>query len=160
MDYKYIKQLSDRYWKGETTLEEENILKTFFSQKDVPAELMKYRDLFIYEQAEAHTDVLGDDFDEKLMSMIDEPAPVKARTITMTHRLMPLFKAAAVVAILLTLGNAAQVPFGQKTDYSNVSPFPKTHDGVSVAMTDSAVIDSLQQSSMAPTDAPAATILK
>jgi hypothetical protein len=39
MDYKYIKQLSDRYWKGETTLEEENILKTFFSQKDVPAEL-------------------------------------------------------------------------------------------------------------------------
>jgi hypothetical protein len=53
MDYKYIKQLSDRYWKGETTLEEENILKTFFSQKDVPAELMKYRDLFIYEQAEA-----------------------------------------------------------------------------------------------------------
>jgi hypothetical protein len=28
-----------------------------------------------------------------------------------TERLMPLFKAAAVVAIILTLGNAAQVPF-------------------------------------------------
>ena len=26
MDYKYINQLLDRYWKGETSLEEEQIL--------------------------------------------------------------------------------------------------------------------------------------
>jgi hypothetical protein len=40
--------------------------------------------------------------------MIAEAEPVKARTISLTQRLMPLFKAAAVVAIVLTLVNAAQ----------------------------------------------------
>ena len=47
MDYKYITQLLDRYWKCETTLEEEEILKAFFCQKDVPADLCKYKDLFV-----------------------------------------------------------------------------------------------------------------
>jgi hypothetical protein len=35
----------------------------------------------------------------------------KAKTVTLTSRLMPLFKAAAIVAIVLTLGNAAQAPW-------------------------------------------------
>ena len=38
MDYKYIKQLLERYWKCETSLEEEEILRTFFSQKDIPVQ--------------------------------------------------------------------------------------------------------------------------
>ena len=33
MDYKYINQLLNKYWEGATTLEEENILRSFFSQK-------------------------------------------------------------------------------------------------------------------------------
>ena len=107
MDYKYIKQLLDRYWKCETSLAEEDILRTFFSQSTVPSELLRYRELFTYGQLNKETDVLSDDFDERVLSVIDEPAPVKARTITMTHRLKPFFKAAAVVAIFLTLGNAA-----------------------------------------------------
>ena len=37
MDYKYIEQLLERYWNCDTTLEEEQILRTFFSQKEVPA---------------------------------------------------------------------------------------------------------------------------
>ena len=36
---------------------------------------------------------------------------VKAREITLTRRLMPLFKAAAVVAIILTIGGALQAPW-------------------------------------------------
>ena len=70
MDYKYIEQLLERYWNAETSLEEESILRTFFSQKDIPAEM--------------------------------EHLP---------QRLMPLFKAAAVVAIILTLGGALQAPW-------------------------------------------------
>ena len=49
MDYKYINQLLDRYWQGETTLEEEQILRSFFSQLCVPEELAKFRPLFVYE---------------------------------------------------------------------------------------------------------------
>ena len=38
MDYKYIEQLLERYFNAETSLEEESILRTFFSQTDVPDE--------------------------------------------------------------------------------------------------------------------------
>ena len=58
MDYKYIEQLLERYWQCETSLEEENILRTFFSQKDVPAEMQQYRSLFVYEQQSKAEDML------------------------------------------------------------------------------------------------------
>ena len=149
MDYKYINQLLERYWNAETTLEEEEILRAFFSQVDIPAELERYRHLFVYEQTEPKTDVLGEDFDERMLAMIDEPATkVKARTITMTQRLMPLFKAAAIVAIILTLGNAMQVPFSQQNGYSGPMATTETEgQGVSVALGgDSLTVDSMQQS--------------
>lgn len=114
MDYKYIEQLLERYWQCETSTEEESILRAFFSQKDVPAALLKYRPLFACQQEDVKEQKLGDDFDAKILSMIEEPAPVKARTVTMWTRLTPLFKAAAVVAIIITLGNAAQ--FSMKDD--------------------------------------------
>lgn len=119
MDYKYIEQLLDRYWQCETSLEEERILRAFFSQEDVPAGLMQYRDLFACRKEMLRTEVLGDDFDARILAMTegsndssaDAGTIVKARTITMRRRLMPLFKAAATVAIIITLGNAAQLSF-------------------------------------------------
>ena len=58
MDYKYIEQLLERYWNCETSLEEEDILRTFFSQKDIPAELLPYQALFAYGQTEKKANVL------------------------------------------------------------------------------------------------------
>lgn len=113
MDYKYIEQLLENYWQGETTLQEESILRNFFSQEDVPAEFLKYKPLFIYEQEKE--DVLGEDFDSRILNMIDEEKP-KAKIVTLTSRLMPLFKAAAVVAIVITLVNAAQAPWNYGWD--------------------------------------------
>jgi hypothetical protein len=111
MDYKYIEQLLERYWQGETTLQEENILRSFFSQQDIPEHLQKYKALFTYEKEEP----LGDDFDTRILEMIGEGEP-KAKTVTMISRLTPLFKAAAIVAIVLTLGNAAQAPWNYGWD--------------------------------------------
>ncbi len=147
MDYKYINQLLERYWVGETSLEEEQILRSFFSQPNVPEELKQYRCLFIYEQTEPATDVLGDDFDEQLMSIIERPRPVKARVLTIGQRFAPLFKAAAVVAIILTLSNAAQSSF-RDDDYTNVTSFERPVQGVSVALNDSSRTDTLKQSGL------------
>lgn len=105
MDYKYIKQLLERYWECETTLQEEAILRSFFSQEDVPAEFQQYKALFTYELQKE--EVLGEDFDARILEKIQPTA----KTVTLTSRLMPLFKAAAIVAIVLTLGNAAQAPW-------------------------------------------------
>ena len=152
MDYKYINQLLDRYWKGETSLEEEEILRAFFSQDELPAELKPYQALFSYEMGEAKQETLGDDFDQKMMAIIEDEytkEPNKAKVVSLTERLKPLFKAAAVVAIILTLGNAAQVPFQQNADnqVENVG-YTKSGKGLSVAMGDSASVDSMQHSSI------------
>ena len=114
MDYKYIQQLLERYFQCETTLKEEEILRSFFTQEDVPVWLMKYQTLFSYEAQQEEP--LGDKFDEKMMSLIEQGEPVKAQVITLTQRLKPLFKAAAIVAIVLTLGNAAQAPWDRGWD--------------------------------------------
>ena len=97
MDYKYIEQLMDRYFEAETTLKEEQILKAFFeqSEEELPENLRAYRELFTsFEQDE----MLGDDFDERMLQMIEEKPQVKARTISLSERFRPLMRAAAVVA--------------------------------------------------------------
>lgn len=154
MDYKYIKQLLERYWRCETSLEEEEILRTFFSQKDVPADLASYKPLFAYEQEETSADVLGDDFDQKILGKVEGDKPVRARVITMRQRLMPLFRAAAVVAILLTLGNAIQGAFdADEPQTQSVANVQKPKAGPSVAKVDSAshVADSAAVTQMQPT---------
>ena len=114
MDYKYIEQLLERYWQGETTLQEESILRCFYSQsdiQDIPESILQFRPLFLIEKEEP----LGEDFDNRILDMIGDSRP-KAKVITMTSRLMPLFKAAAIVAIIITLVNAAQAPWNYGWD--------------------------------------------
>ena len=146
MDYKYIEQLLERYWDCATTLEEEQILRTFFSQKDVPVVLLPYKDLFTYAETEKTEAVLGEDFDRRMLSIIQEPAPVKAKTIHLAQRLKPLFKAAAIVAIILTLGNAIQVAFQQEQPIGqqDVATMDGVDEGISVAQQ---VVDTVMQDS-------------
>ena len=107
MDYKYIEHLLDRYFEAETSLEEEQILRAFFSQENIPAEMEQWRALFTSD----NDILLGDDFDARIMEAIEEQPAVKARKVSLTQRLMPLFKAVAVVAIIITIGSALQAPW-------------------------------------------------
>ena len=119
MDYKYIEQLISRYWDCATSPEEESILRAFFSQKEVPAELARYKSLFEYEQQQQSVG-LGDDFDSRILARIGQneaEAPqaemkvVKTGRVTWTQRLRPLYRAAAAVSIITLLGTAAQHQF-------------------------------------------------
>ena len=152
MDYKYINQLLNKYWEGTSSLEEERILRAFFSQKDVPGSFLAYKELFVYEQQEQERGVMSADFDDRLLALVGEDTPVKAHKLTLTRRLLPLFKAAAMVAIILTLGNAMQVSFDTRTQNSASSNAINTgvHHGSSVAMTDSANVDTMKQSNLVP----------
>lgn len=162
MDYNYIKQLLERYWACQTSVEEEAILRTFFSQKTVPAELAAYKPLFAYQAAEPKADVLGDDFDARILAMTEEPQQVKARIIPMAQRLKPLFKAAAVVAIMLTISNAFQMSFdsnGPAMGGMNGSGYERIQHTSSVARADSAVLDTMVQSSIQPSETFSTPIL-
>lgn len=102
MDYKYIEQLLERYWDCETTLEEEQILKTFFRQDDVPSNLIQYKSLFVYQEEEKSRS-LNEEFDKKILSLIEKPV-VKAQRLTIYKRFAPLFKAAAMIVVVSTIG--------------------------------------------------------
>ena len=126
MDYKYIEQLLERYWECQTTLEEESILHSFFAQDDIPASLLPYRDLFVAE-AQMANEHLSDDFDQRLMARIsttDAKPHADAQVISITQRLAPLWRAAAMVAVVLTIGMAAQQGFqhnGQEPTATHVA---------------------------------------
>lgn len=127
MDYKYIEQLLERYWECLTSKEEEDILRTFFSQKEIPAGLQRYKDLFVYQQHEAEVG-LDEAFDRRVLAAIGEadeqpaaetPRVVKAEKITLMRRLRPLYRAAAAVAIVTLLGTAAQHSFTESGTADN-----------------------------------------
>lgn len=146
MDYKYIEQLLDRYWRCETSLEEEQILRAFFQQDNIPASMRRYQSLFVYEIEEKQHDALGEDFDKKMLSLIAEEES-KAKVITFHKRLIPLFRAAAIVAIVLTLGNALQVAFQPKDEPVGyvATGVEQQNEGPSVAKADSTKLDSINR---------------
>lgn len=130
MDYKYIEQLLDRYFLCETSLEEESILRSFFAQSDVPAHLLMYKDLFLAEKVDEEH--LSSDFDDRILAVIasdeahEEQRVVKAKTIHLSYQLRPFFKAAAVVAIILSFSLAVQ-----QAMYSSQEPGGVTYGPVS-----------------------------
>ena len=106
MNAQQIEQLLQRYWDCKTTVEEERQLRQFFNGNDVPQHLMRYKDLFVYEEF-MQEEQLSKDFDERLLKRIELPV-VKAKSISILSRLAPIAKAAAAVAMLLVLGNLAE----------------------------------------------------
>lgn len=132
MDCKYVEQLLERYWQCETSLEEEAQLRLFFSSEEVPAHLLRYKDLFVYQQVQQEVG-LSDDFDTRVLAQVEVPV-VKARRLTLVGRFMPLFKAAAVIAVMLSLGNVAQHTFfaDEALDY-NYDAYTDTYDDPEVA---------------------------
>ena len=133
MDYKYIEQLLECYFDCNTTLQEEQILRSFFSQEGVPAHLAQYASLFKYE-AEAREEMLGEEFDKRMMSQIAEREMPKMHIVKKSTRIFaPFFKAAAVVAMALTIGNAADTAIGEHEAEENagavaIDPYIKASD--------------------------------
>lgn len=65
----YIKALLDKYFEGNTSLEEENQLKRYFQQTDIAEELEVFRPLFgllVIEKEKG----LSDAFDEKVVEKV------------------------------------------------------------------------------------------
>lgn len=113
MDYKYIEQLLNKYWECETSTEEELILRSFFSQDDIPENLSQFAPLF-RQQADEHNEGLGTEFDERILGIIEAESGVadhKEKTNIfrlVARQVYPLIKAAAVVAVILAIGNVAE----------------------------------------------------
>lgn len=137
MDYKYIEQLIELYFACETSLQQEQILRSFFSQENVPTHLLKYAEIFRYEAA-ASKECLDESFDEKMMLLVEKESGMKGNVVSIRGRFTPLFKAAAIVAIVLTIGSAAEHSIGNRPDegidgVTAINPYIKK-DNISAAI--------------------------
>lgn len=120
MDYKYIEQLLERYWACETSLQEEQILHSFFAQDDMPEHLSAYKAIFMAQQPQEDAR-LSKDFDSRILSLIDEEETaennvVTAHRIRFSRRIRPFYQAAGLLAMLLVIGLAAQHSFNDEEE--------------------------------------------
>ncbi|MFP4094933.1 MAG: hypothetical protein ACLFUB_10630 [Cyclobacteriaceae bacterium] len=67
-----IERLLEKYWNGDTSLEEERQLQRFFSEEEVPEHLEGVATLFRTFSADWQFKQLDDDFDEALIHKIEK----------------------------------------------------------------------------------------
>jgi len=90
MTNEQVKQFLEKYWAGDTSLEEELALKTFFSGDAIPEEVKKYQPLFLWKTKQLQlkgTRTLNMEF--------HEPASLQWYS---------LLKVTAVILLVATLG--------------------------------------------------------
>jgi predicted DNA-binding protein YlxM (UPF0122 family) len=90
MTSEQIKPLLEKYWAGDTSLEEELALKTFFSGNAVPEELKRYQPLFIWKTKQLQLKGTA-----KLKTGIKKPV---------SFQWYSFLKIAASILLVLTLG--------------------------------------------------------
>lgn len=91
-----MKNLIEKYFKGETNLEEEARLRDYFNSEEVDESLRPYQPLFRFFEAERQH-VPGDDFDRKLLARMENEAGI----VKMKPRHRNLLRIAAAAAIAL-----------------------------------------------------------
>ncbi len=120
---KYIEQLLDKYWEGETSLTEEQQLKTFFSQANIPEHLQAYQALFQYLKHSQQQQLTDTDFEADLLKQ--QPAKIRYLSST-THILRALTSVAACLLVVFglyyyqsTLFNTTQPTTSMVDTYQN-----------------------------------------
>lgn len=90
MTTEQIKQLLDKYWACETSSEDENVLKVFFSADNLPKEMEKYKSLFLWKV--------------KQLQVKGNQTPQAGFKKPVFIQFYPFLKAAASILLLFTLG--------------------------------------------------------
>jgi len=70
MEQEEIIALLEKYWRAETTLEEEGKLSRYFSQPDLSADLEPFKALFTWRKEEAQA-IPGEGFDRRILQRVE-----------------------------------------------------------------------------------------
>ena len=84
MDSKHIEDLLQKYWNAETSLEEEQVLRQFFSSEQVPENLNDTANLFRYFEAQKKMGVNDVSFEADLKKKLSQTRPA-GKMISMTQ---------------------------------------------------------------------------
>lgn len=92
-----IEKILERYFQGESSLQEEQSLREFFSQDKLPAHLAELKDQFMMFGGEAGRELPGS-FDDRLFEMISE----KERDTRLSRRRV-IFYVSGIAATVLVM---------------------------------------------------------
>jgi len=117
-----LRMLEEKYWKGESSLEEENLLKNAVNHGDTDLS-PEIRQLF-----KAYNDVnpelqLDDSFDDDFWSAVDH----QSRVVKVNFGIRDFIRYAAAVAILLSLGATIWYSMVDSPQKQMVSSVQKNH---------------------------------
>lgn len=112
MDYNNIKNLLDKYWEGEASIEEEKSLQVYFNQPNVPAEWKDIQPMFQYFEEEKTVRIEQADFDEQLLAQLETST---VRPIQSRRSIRRILSYAAAILLLVV---------GSYTTYQQFQPAP------------------------------------
>ncbi len=121
MDYKHIEELLEKYFEGQSSLEEEADLHDFFQRPQVPARLRRYQSLFRYFEDAAQAGPSAG-FEERLWAELAAREPARRR------RLWPLLTRAAAIILAIAaawwlfIDTPAPAAEPQAIDWSKYEP--------------------------------------
>ena len=103
MNIQEIYGLLDKYYKGETSVSEEKLLRQYFSQESVPAELDSEKEIFAFYSSSAEAPAPSKNFEKRIIDSIDKKAKAEPEpSFSVIRSLYTLISSAA--AILLIIG--------------------------------------------------------
>ncbi|HUX97682.1 MAG TPA: hypothetical protein VMV47_18260 [Bacteroidales bacterium] len=94
-----LSALLDKYYKGETSDEEETLLKKVFSEASVPPELESEKEIFNFYVSEGEVPLPSQGFENRIIASIDD----LERDKELKHRRRILYSAISSAAALLLL---------------------------------------------------------
>ncbi len=99
-----IRKLLDRFYLGETTLEEEQLLLAYFSSASVPEELIADRDLFRSLDPAGNNIVVPGGLNQKILDVLDQQERKEVRTRRISIFSLSGLAAGLLVVIALYVG--------------------------------------------------------
>jgi len=119
-----IRKMLERFYRGETTLEEERLLREYFSSARVPEELLADRDLFRSLEPSGNFVTVPDSLNRKILEVIDKQEKKEVRTRRISVFALSGLAAGLLVVIALYVGyfrvdQTVQMASSQITDTYN-----------------------------------------
>jgi len=99
-----IHKLLDRFYQGETTLEEEKMLQDYFASASVPEELMPDRDLLLAIEPDSQNLTVPDGLNKKILDVLDQQERKVIRTKRISMFTLSGLAAGLLVVIALYTG--------------------------------------------------------
>jgi hypothetical protein len=98
MDSNNLNELLNRYWSGDTTLEEEQRLREYFSKNEVTDEWRETAALFRYFEENKKKSLSDISFDRRVQDKIN-PRPAQGRIVRMFYNASRIAAGVAVVMV-------------------------------------------------------------